>query len=344
MRCDGLMKTFNSQIFLLIESWKLYLVSYIPRGGGTVKKVCVIGSINVDLVTSVDDFPKPGETIIGNEFRIYPGGKGANQAVAAGRLGADVEMIAKVGDDVFGNQMLDTLKANNVGVDNVMVQSGVSTGVACIQVAKSSQNSIVISYGANAEVAEVYLDMSREVIEKSDIVMLQLEVPLKTVAWAVKYASESGKFIILDPAPAQKLDDEILKNIDIITPNETEIQTLTDVKIRSEEDILTASRELLHRGVKAVINKAGEKGAYLITDSKFIRFPTYEVRAVDTTAAGDSFNAGLAVSLAAGKTLEESIVFANIVAAISTTKFGAQSAMPTLEECNEFLNNNKKGV
>lgn len=308
-----------------------------------MKKICVIGSINVDLVTKADRYPKPGETIIGNDFNTFPGGKGANQAAAAGRLGADVCMIGKVGDDEFGVQMIETLKNSGVDTVGIDIMKDTRTGVACIQVVDSGQNSIVIYQGANAGVTEEFIMSKKNLIDKSDIIMIQLEIPMSTVVAVVKYAKRKGKVIVFDPAPVQKINEELYSYIDIITPNETEIQTLTGLQVLSEEEVITASRSLIDKGVNAVIHKAGKKGAYLVGINKFERFPTYDVKVIDTTAAGDSFNAGLAVALSQGKSIEESIDFANLVASISTTKFGAQSAMPTMKECNDFLEIHKNG-
>lgn len=308
-----------------------------------MKKICVIGSINVDLVTKADRYPKPGETIIGKDFNTFPGGKGANQAAAAGRLGADVCMIGKVGDDEFGVQMIETLKNSGVDTVGIDIMKDTRTGVACIQVVDSGQNSIVIYQGANAGVTEEFIMSKKDLIDKSDIIMIQLEIPMSTVVAVVKYAKRKGKVIVFDPAPVQKINEELYSYIDIITPNETEIQTLTGLQVLSEEEVITASRSLIDKGVNAVIHKAGKKGAYLVGINKFERFPTYDVKVIDTTAAGDSFNAGLAVALSQGKSIEESIDFANLVASISTTKFGAQSAMPTMKECNDFLEIHKNG-
>lgn len=307
--------------------------------GGVVsmKKLCVIGSLNMDLVTTLENFPKPGETIFGDSFKTFPGGKGANQAVALGRLGADVLMVGKVGDDIYGATYLEVLKNNNVRYDGVHVEKGISSGVAVIQVNSKGENNIVVVPGSNGEVDIKYIESKWSIIEKADIFLFQLEIPMLTVIDTMRKLKAQGKTIILDPAPAAKLPDEIFKYIDYITPNETELETLVEEKIENEEDVQKAAQILFNKGVKVIIAKQGKKGASIIKKDEYVSIPGFKVEAVDTTAAGDSFNAGFAFALAEGKSLEQCVKFGNAVGAISTTALGAQEAMPTYEVVSEFI-------
>lgn len=302
-----------------------------------MKKICVVGSLNMDLVVTVDRFPEPGETITGREFATYPGGKGGNQAVALGRLGADVLMIGKLGNDLFGEQYLNNLKENGVVLDGVKIEEGVSSGIAVIEVDSTGENHIVIVPGANGKVDRAFIEGNWHLMEERDIFLFQLEIPIDTVLYAVKKLKRAGKIIILDPAPARILPDDIFLNIDYITPNETEMETLTGIRIKDVDDLKEAGHWLIKKGVKNVIAKAGKKGAYLVTSDDFVHVPGFSVKAVDTTAAGDSFNAGFAFALAQGKGIIESIQFANAVGAISTTAKGAQSAMPFLRQVETFM-------
>lgn len=305
-----------------------------------MKKICVIGSINIDLVATVERFPKPGETLFGNEFSTHKGGKGANQAVATGRLGGEVYMAGKVGDDLYGSKCLLELKNENINIDNVEIESGNSTGIALIEVDKVGENRIVIIPGANEKVDTAYINEKLSIIEKCDIILFQLEIPLEVVIDSIKLLKGKGKTIILDPAPAKNLPDEIYKYIDYITPNETEIGILTNKNILNEKDIENAGKILLEKGVKSVILKAGSKGAYIIGKNIFKLVPAFIVKAFDTTGAGDSFNGGFAYSLSKDYRLTECVKFANAVAAISTTKKGAQSAMPDIQETEKLLMDN----
>ncbi|MFW2487490.1 ribokinase [Clostridium chromiireducens] len=302
-----------------------------------MKSLCVIGSLNMDLVTSVKDFPKPGETIFGESFKTFPGGKGANQAVALGRLGAEVLMVGKVGNDIYGTKYLEVLRNNNVKQYGVLIEEGISSGVAIIQVSGEGENNIVVVSGANDKVDGNYIESKWSLIEEADIFLFQLEIPVDTVISTMRKLKGNGKTIILDPAPAAKLPDEIFKYIDYITPNETEIETLVGKKIDNDEDLREAAQVLFNKGVKVVIAKLGSKGASIIKNDEYLNIPGFKVDTVDTTAAGDSFNAGFAFALAEGRSLEECVIFGNAVGAISTTALGAQEAMPALEEVNEFI-------
>lgn len=300
-----------------------------------MKNICVIGSLNMDLVVNVDTMPKPGQTIIGSNFKEVPGGKGANQAVAMARLNGNVSMIGKVGEDGFGQTLINSLKNDKVDTTYIQTAKG-ATGVALITVDKNAQNSIVVSPGANFEVKEDDIDNNIEAIKNSDIVVLQLETPLNTIKYALNKAKELNKYTILNPAPAVKLDDEIIKNVDLLTPNETELEIISGVSIETEEDIQKAAQIMIEKGVKELIVTLGSKGSLYINKEKSMFKKAYKVEAVDTTAAGDSYTGALAVALSQGKNIEDAMDFASKVGALSVLKEGAQSSLPTLEDVKNF--------
>ena len=300
-----------------------------------MKNICVIGSLNMDLVVNVDTMPKPGQTIIGSNFKEVPGGKGANQAVAMARLNGNVSMIGKVGEDGFGQTLINSLKNDKVDTTYIQTSKG-ATGVALITVDKNAQNSIVVSPGANFEVKEDDIDNNIEAIKNSDIVVLQLETPLNTIKYALNKAKELNKYTILNPAPAVKLDDEIIKNVDLLTPNETELEIISGVSIETEEDIQKAAQIMIEKGVKELIVTLGSKGSLYINKEKSMFKKAYKVEAVDTTAAGDSYTGALAVALSQDKNIEDAMDFASKVGALSVLKEGAQSSLPTLEDVKIF--------
>ena len=300
-----------------------------------MKNICVIGSLNMDLVVNVDTMPKPGQTIIGSNFKEVPGGKGANQAVAMARLNGNVSMIGKVGEDGFGQTLINSLKNDKVDTTYIQTSKG-ATGVALITVDKNAQNSIVVSPGANFEVKEDDIDNNIEAIKNSDIVVLQLETPLNTIKYALNKAKELNKYTILNPAPAVKLDDEIIKNVDLLTPNETELEIISGLSIETEEDIQKAAQIMIEKGVKELIVTLGSKGSLYINKEKSMFKKAYKVEAVDTTAAGDSYTGALAVALSQDKNIEDAMDFASKVGALSVLKEGAQSSLPTLEDVKNF--------
>ena len=300
-----------------------------------MKNICVIGSLNMDLVVNVDTMPKPGQTIIGSNFKEVPGGKGANQAVAMARLNGNVSMIGKVGEDGFGQTLINSLKNDKVDTTYIQTSKG-ATGVALITVDKNAQNSIVVSPGANFEVKEDDIDNNIEAIKNSDIVVLQLETPLNNIKYALNKAKELNKYTILNPAPAVKLDDEIIKNVDLLTPNETELEIISGVSIETEEDIQKAAQIMIEKGVKELIVTLGSKGSLYINKEKSMFKKAYKVEAVDTTAAGDSYTGALAVALSQDKNIEDAMDFASKVGALSVLKEGAQSSLPTLEDVKNF--------
>ena len=296
-----------------------------------MNKICVIGSINMDLVVNVDEMPKKGQTLIGSNFKEVPGGKGANQAVAVSRLGANVCMVGKVGSDGFGQNLLNQLKNNNVDTKYIQIEEGAS-GIALITVDKNAENAIVVSPGANFKLAQKDIDNCIDAIKESNVVVIQLETPIDTIKYALEKSKELDKFTILNPAPAVKLGDDIIKNVDLLTPNETELEILSGVSINNEDDILKAAQVMLEKGVKKLIVTLGSKGSLYIDKENKIFKKSYKVDAIDTTAAGDSYTGAIAVSLSQGKNVEDAIDFASRVGALCVTKEGAQTSLPTIEE------------
>jgi ribokinase len=295
-----------------------------------MKRYGIIGSLNMDMVTRMERFPVPGETLPGLSFSVFPGGKGANQAVALARLGGGVEMVGALGDDLLGDRYRELLSGLAIGTQGVARVPGCSTGTASIEVTSSGENHIVIVGGANNAVTAAYVDRQRSLIESCDWLLLQLEIPLEAVARAAAIAREAGIPTVLDPAPVRDLPAELYANVSIITPNETEAHLLTGEDTRCAEGIQRAGRNLLARGVDQVVIKAGKRGSFLVTREACVQVPSFPVRVVDSVAAGDSFNAGLALALSQGAPMLEALRFANATGALATTREGAQSAMPDL--------------
>jgi len=300
-------------------------------------KIVVVGSSNMDLVVKSPRIPAKGETILGGNFIMTPGGKGANQAVAAAKLGAEVYFVAKLGDDIFGRQSLSNFQKVAVHTEYVVQTKEAPSGVALITVDDAGDNVIVVAPGANLKLSPEDVKKAQSAIASSGAVAAQLEVPLETVEFAARLANDACVPFILDPAPAQKLSDEFLQMVDILTPNETEAEILTGVEVTDEDSALAAAKDLLQRGVKAVILTMGAKGFLLATKDAAEFVPSVKVDAVDATAAGDAFTGSLAVGLAQGKTLRDAALFANHVAALSVTKMGAQSSMPDAEQVENFI-------
>jgi len=293
----------------------------------------------MDLVVRTPRFAKPGETLTGNDFYTAAGGKGANQAVAAAKLSGKSIMIGRVGKDIFGNDLRDNLKKNGVDVSAVSIDDNRPTGTALITVDENAENTIIIIPGANGAVADRELEVLDTVLTDTSILMLQLEIPLETIVSAAKQAKKQNAKVLLDPAPAQELPDELLELCDYITPNETEAKILTGIEISNTNDAKRAAEELKRRGAKAVIIKMSSKGSFLFDGMEEIMYPAFAVRPVDTVAAGDAFNGGLAAAFSEEKPLIEVLQWANAAGAISTTKPGAQPSMPSRQELLEFIAN-----
>ena len=303
------------------------------------KQIVVVGSINLDLVAASDRIPIAGETVAGLTFRTFPGGKGANQAVAAARLGGAVSIVGKLGADPFGLQLRDSLEESNVNTGAVEVVAG-SSGVALIVTDAVGQNAITVVAGANAHVSPAVLDDHIDLIRGAGILLTQLEIPLETVEYLAGIAAEERVPLMLDPAPARRLPMSLLKRVDWLTPNETETCVLAGLPPgeMNQESLKAAANVLLDSGCRNVILKLGERGCYLaLADGTRQFLPPYTVRAVDTTAAGDAFNGAFAVALMNGKEPLECASWASAVAAISVTRHGAQTSMPTAEEVEAFL-------
>ena len=304
------------------------------------RDILVIGSLNTDLVATIDRFPGPGETIIGKDFKTTCGGKGANQAFAAGAFGGNVAMIGRVGKDDFGTAQLKSLSSQGVHTDYILRDHNHSTGTALIGVEASGENRIIIIPGANNSLTPQSLQSHAAAIESAKLFLLQLEIPHDTVAEAIRLGNKFGATLILDPAPAAPLPNEWLNSIDYLTPNLSELGLLSGHLIESEtplETITTCARKLCDRGSRCVIVKLASRGALQDTVDEVTHYPAASVKAIDTTAAGDCFNAAFAVELQNGKSENEAIRFAVTAATLSVTKQGAQSAIPTRQEVDSII-------
>lgn len=302
-----------------------------------MSQLVVLGSVNADHVVQVPSFPRPGETLTASGYQVIAGGKGANQAVAAARLGADVAFIACVGDDDFGLRVYKEYQALGVDISGLMIVADMTTGVAMIQVADSGENSICIAPGANAALTPALLAPHQHLISQADILLMQLETPLETIFSAATMAKDAGTLVVLNPAPAMGLADELLAKVDIITPNETEAELLTGIKVDSIDSAALAAAHLHAKGIATVMITLGSKGVYVSEHGQGQQIVGFSVTVKDTTAAGDTFNAGVLTGLLQGKTLNEAIVFAHGAAAISVSRFGAQTSIPLLAEVDAFL-------
>ena len=317
--------------------------------------IVVLGGINMDLVTYSDRFPSPGETVVGDRFLTYAGGKGANQAVAAARMGGRTVMVGQVGDDIFGPQLLEGLQAAGVDVSGVAVADGQTSGIAVIGIDGSAQNRIVQVLGANSTCGPAQADAVAAALSDASVLMLQLEVPVDVSLAAARAAKAAGKTVILDPGPVRPFPEELLQLADVVTPNETEAEALVGFHIDAPEDTGVdssrsaerAAAELLRRGAGAAVIKMGAHGAVFATGRQGDRsaFPArfmgrqtaFPVEAVDTVAAGDAFNGALAVFLAEGRPLERAVLLACVAGALAVTTTGAQDSMPTRAAVMEFL-------
>lgn len=306
-----------------------------------MEQIVVVGSLNMDFAVEVKEMPEKGETILGKKVSLIPGGKGANQAYAVSRLGKKVQMIGAVGTDIFGDKLVFNLEKAGVGTEGICRVENRESGQAFVFVNEAGENSITVIQGANQDLTEARVDENAERIDRCDAVVMQLEVPVPTVVHTAQVARKKGKLVYLDPAPARPdLPDELFASVDIMKPNETELKILTGMEVSTGEEIILAAKSLLKKGVGAVIVTLGEKGCVLVTEKLVKEFPARKVKAVDTTAAGDSFTAGFLAAYEPDgekreENLEEALLFAGKVSAIAVTRKGAQSSIPTLAEVME---------
>lgn len=300
--------------------------------------VIVFGSINLDLVARTPRLPAPGETIVGHSFETVPGGKGANQAVAVARLDVATAMVGRVGGDRFGQELLQGLKTSGVDCDRVLIDDTTHSGVAVITVDDASENNIVIIAGANGQMGVADVARLTPLLPQAKVLLLQLEIPLPAVVAAAQAAKAAGVTVILDPAPARSdLPDQLYACVDIITPNQVEASQLVDCPVTDPETATKAAEVLHQRGVGTVIVKLGKQGAICFTQNTTFPVPTFPVKAIDTVAAGDAFNGGLAAALAIEMPLQQATRQAAAVAALSVTKAGAQPSLPTKADLDAFL-------
>lgn len=305
-----------------------------------MKKIVVVGSLNMDIVMEVNRMPKIGETIKGNQMNYLIGGKGANQAVAACRLGNEVSIIGCIGKDAFGEKIKKHIKQEGINTQQLKVDDLASTGVATILKTKED-NSIVVIPGANNFCDKELIDKHKEIIKSADILITQLEIPVETVEYVLEIAKSNGVKTILNPAPARKINSNILNNVDIITPNETEFEIITGETYSDVKSFENAMINWQAKHSTRIIVTRGKDGSSYIEDNKVITKKTIKVEVIDTTGAGDTFNGALAHAISHDYSMEEAVTFAGIAASLSVTKFGAQTGMPVMELVNKYFNNEK---
>lgn len=303
----------------------------------TSGKLVVLGSINADHILNLESFPQPGETVTGSQYQVAFGGKGANQAVAAGRSGADIAFIACTGDDDTGERVRNQLQTDNIDIAPVSVVAGESTGVALIFVNQEGENVIGIHAGANAALSLARVEAQRDLIAGAEALLMQLESPVESVLAAARIAHENHTIVALNPAPARLLSDDLLALVDIITPNETEAEKLTGIRVENDSDAARAAQALHAKGIETVIITLGSRGVWASVKGEGRRVAGFKVKAVDTIAAGDTFNGALMTALLEKRALDEAIRFAHAAAAIAVTRKGAQPSVPWRKEIDEFL-------
>ena len=300
------------------------------------KSILVIGSSNTDMIIKSERFPDPGETILGGDFYMLPGGKGANQAVAAARLGGEVSFICRVGDDQFGKRSIQVYQEERISTDNIIIDPEERSGVALISVNGDGENKIVVASGANNGFQEEEIENVYKIISRADYVIMQLEIPVSIVGKIIQFSKRTDTNIILNPAPAQKLPDWFFDDLFLVTPNETETEILTGINVCDELTAKKAALWFQNKGVRNVVITLGKNGSYLVTSNEAYAISTPNVDTIDSTAAGDVFNGALAVALANGQSFKQAVNFASIAAALSVKKIGAQSSCPTLEDVLAF--------
>ncbi len=304
-----------------------------------MKKIVVIGSVNIDLVVKTSRTPNAGETIHGEDFNIFPGGKGANQAAAVAKLGGHVNMVGRVGDDAFGPGLVENLAKLGVGIERLRVEKGLSSGTALIIVDDQGENRIIVIPGANKKVAPEDVNLALPMIKSADYLLMQFEIPLSTVEYGIDMAKTHGLRVILNPAPAQTIQPEILQKVDHLILNEVEASMLTGKLVSDIESAKAATRDLLKRGAGVVALTLGRQGVIIASADDCQHVPAFPVKAVDTTAAGDAFIGGFTVALSEGKSLMDAAMLGNAAGGLAATKAGAQSSLPFRDEVENFLQN-----
>jgi ribokinase len=302
-----------------------------------IPKIIVVGSLHMDFTVKARTIPRIGETILGDELKVSPGGKGANQAVAAAKLGANVTMIGRVGADIFGRNLIKNAKRHNIDTKYVIHDPEARTGLALIMVDRKGNNIIAVAPGADSKCCKEDMDRADSVIKSSDVLLAQLETPLLAVEHAINKAFQCGVKVILNPAPGCKLPERLLRKVDILTPNEREAEVLSGVHVTDLNSARKAAAKILKMGTKNVVLTMGKEGALIAREEKTVHAKSPKVNPVDTTGAGDTFCGALAVAISRGKDIDEAVIYANSAGALSTTKMGAQEAMPTQKELEDFM-------
>lgn len=305
-----------------------------------MKKILVIGSLNIDLVTYVPHLPQAGETISSFKYFENPGGKGANQAITAAKLGADVHMIGKVGTDSYGSKLINSLYSANVNTEGVMREG--DTGKAFINVSKDGENHIVIVHGANYKLVKNDIDQFNNLIKTSELIIMQLEIPFEIVEYVLELAGALQKDVILNPAPGMKLPNNVFKKVHTLIPNESELEILTGMPVSTEEEVIEACQWLRNLGVERIIVTMGAKGSLLINENEQIHIPAFKVKSIDSTGAGDAYIGAFAVGILSNLSDKEAATFANRVASMVVTREGAQPSLPSIDEIEAF-NLSRKG-
>lgn len=298
-------------------------------------KIVVVGSSNTDLVVHAK-IPAPGETVIGDDFDVNFGGKGANQAVTVAKLGGDAYFVAKVGNDEYGKKSIENYKKVHLNVDNISIDSEVHSGVAFIVVDENGENAITVSSGANYRLCKSDIDRAADLIRSADIILMQLEIPIQIVKYVSDLAVAGCAKVVVNPAPATKLNDKLLSELYLITPNETECEILTGIKIVDNQSERMAAKSLLDKGVKNVILTVGSRGSRLFNQEGEFSIPAIPQKAVDTTAAGDVYNGALCVALSEGRSIEDAMRFATAASSLSVTRNGAQASIPDRQEVDKL--------
>ncbi len=297
-----------------------------------IKKIVVVGSCNTDMVVKSDRLPVPGETVLGGAFMMNPGGKGANQAVAVARLGGNATFITKTGNDLFGKQSIEMFDEENINTDNILSDPLHPSGVALIMVDNNGENCIVVASGANASLSTHDIEKARDVIESADIILMQLEIPMNTVEYAAKMAFDKGIKVILNPAPAAYLSNELMKCLYAIVPNKTEAEILSGIKVSDWDSARLAADSISAKGIDNVVITLGSKGSFVKEGDSCYEVPVEKIDAIDTTAAGDTFCGAFCVGLSEGLSIHDAVYFANTAAGITVTREGAQSSIPYRKE------------